>query len=267
MEKTIIENELLPSHYVKQEEPAYKGKATHNVFQLEQMCEDYKSLVHQLRIRKQTIEQKFSLTVNENDLLPSSYKKQDEPAYHGRGNHMITDLEDICEGYKNLVHQLRVMELIIIKKFNIVIINPLSELVKVIKLDWEKLNPELTEYMHERKPETKNDKWFYYPHFCGLIYKNPVYILIDKEGNCMPPEIFDIRKKIIGFSIGIFTGKNVEPENYFKLPIEDLEKTRTKEIVSLPEFMGESYKLNETIEKNEIILIEYLKTTTYFNKK
>ncbi len=42
------------------------------------------------------------------NLLPAHYEKVSEPSFQGRGNHSVKQLEDICEQYKELTHQLRV---------------------------------------------------------------------------------------------------------------------------------------------------------------
>lgn len=55
MENTIKESSLLPEHYMPVPEPNYKGAGEHSIHQLENFCELYKELVHQLRIREQSI--------------------------------------------------------------------------------------------------------------------------------------------------------------------------------------------------------------------
>lgn len=57
--------------------------------------------------------------IRESELLPSHYKKVGEPSYQGKGNHSVSQLEDICEQYKELVHQLRVSQNAIVEKFKI----------------------------------------------------------------------------------------------------------------------------------------------------
>ena len=44
------------------------------------------------------------------DLLPKHYVPAIEPSFAGRGNHSVSQLEDIAENYKELVHQLRIRE-------------------------------------------------------------------------------------------------------------------------------------------------------------
>jgi len=61
--KTIKKNELLPSHYTEVGEPSYQGKGNHNVLELEEIAENYKELVHQLRLREQAILNKFSISI------------------------------------------------------------------------------------------------------------------------------------------------------------------------------------------------------------
>lgn len=51
----IASSELLPSHYREIKEPSYRGVGEHSVYALEGICETYKSLVHQLRIREQNL--------------------------------------------------------------------------------------------------------------------------------------------------------------------------------------------------------------------
>lgn len=53
--KTVIEKELLPSHYVKIVEPSFQGRGMHSVNALEDIAESYKELVHQLRVREQLL--------------------------------------------------------------------------------------------------------------------------------------------------------------------------------------------------------------------
>ena len=61
--KSIKKNELLPSHYTEVGEPSYQGKGNHNVLELEEIAENYKELVHQLRLREQAILNKFSISI------------------------------------------------------------------------------------------------------------------------------------------------------------------------------------------------------------
>jgi len=62
-------------------------------------------------------------TIYKEDLLPKHYKEVGEPAFTGRGNHSVAQLEDIAEGYKELVHQLRVREQTLLNKLNISIVS------------------------------------------------------------------------------------------------------------------------------------------------
>ena len=59
------------------------------------------------------------LFIRTSEFLPTHYKEVGEPFYSGRGNHTVSQLEDICDQYKELVHQLRIRENSIIKKFSI----------------------------------------------------------------------------------------------------------------------------------------------------
>ena len=52
---TVNNSALLPAHYIPTIEPFYQGPGNHSVYQLEQICEQYKELVHQLRIREQSL--------------------------------------------------------------------------------------------------------------------------------------------------------------------------------------------------------------------
>lgn len=61
--KTIKKNELLPSYYTEVGEPSYQGKGNHNILELEEIAENYKELVHQLRLREQAILNKFSINI------------------------------------------------------------------------------------------------------------------------------------------------------------------------------------------------------------
>tara|TARA_R110000764_G_scaffold69414_1_gene143705 strand:- start:70 stop:264 length:195 start_codon:yes stop_codon:yes gene_type:complete len=61
--KSISKSELLPSHYTEVGEPSYTGKGNHNVMKLEEIAEQYKELVHQLRLREQAILNKFSISI------------------------------------------------------------------------------------------------------------------------------------------------------------------------------------------------------------
>lgn len=63
---TINKNELLPNHYIEVGEPSYTGKGNHSVMQLEEIAEQYKGLVHQLRLREQAILNKFSISIVSN---------------------------------------------------------------------------------------------------------------------------------------------------------------------------------------------------------
>jgi len=154
------------------------------------------------------------------------------------------------------------------------VITPISAAIKVIKLDWSKLNPELNEYLHGRFPEQKNDSWYWEDRYSGLIDKNGVYIILTKECVFMTPEIFDVKKKIIGFEIGVYKDLSKQgaqatvPDWDFRLAIEEIEKTKTDIIVPLYEFMEDRYKYNTRIHDNENGLIRYLEEeTTYFSKK
>ena len=60
-------------------------------------------------------------TINRKELLPSHYTEAREPSYTGKGNHNVTQLEEIISEYKDLVHQLRLREVAILKKFDITI--------------------------------------------------------------------------------------------------------------------------------------------------
>jgi len=48
----------LPAHYTPISEPSYTGRGNHSVMQLEQIADDYKELVHQLRIKNHSLEEK-----------------------------------------------------------------------------------------------------------------------------------------------------------------------------------------------------------------
>jgi len=61
--KTIKKEELLPTHYTEVGEPSFEGKGNHNVQQLEEIAENYKELVHQLRLREVAILNKFSISI------------------------------------------------------------------------------------------------------------------------------------------------------------------------------------------------------------
>jgi len=61
--KLIGKEELLPTHYTEVGEPSYTGKGNHSVIQLEEIAEQYKELVHQLRLREQAILNKFSIAI------------------------------------------------------------------------------------------------------------------------------------------------------------------------------------------------------------
>lgn len=68
--KLIGKEELLPTHYTEVGEPSYTGKGNHSVLQLEEIVEQYKELVHQLRLREQAILNKFSIAiVSESDII------------------------------------------------------------------------------------------------------------------------------------------------------------------------------------------------------
>ena len=61
--KEINKKELLPKHYTEVGEPSFQGKGNHNVMQLEEIAEQYKELVHQLRLRERAILNKFSISI------------------------------------------------------------------------------------------------------------------------------------------------------------------------------------------------------------
>ena len=63
MRYEIKKSDLLPSHYIEVNEPSFNGRGEHSVMQLEQICEQYKELVHQLRIREQTLLKKFDISI------------------------------------------------------------------------------------------------------------------------------------------------------------------------------------------------------------
>jgi len=59
----IDKSELLPKHYIEVEEPFYGGPGDHNVRQLELICSQYKEFVHQLRVREESIKNKFKIEI------------------------------------------------------------------------------------------------------------------------------------------------------------------------------------------------------------
>ena len=63
----IKESELLPEHYEEVKEPYYEGSGNHNILELEEICERYKELVHQLRVREASILNKFGIEIISND--------------------------------------------------------------------------------------------------------------------------------------------------------------------------------------------------------
>ena len=79
--KLIEKEELLPTHYTEVGEPSYTGKGNHSVIQLEEIAEQYKELVHQLRLREQAILNKFSIAiVSESDFSTELLEKEREAA-------------------------------------------------------------------------------------------------------------------------------------------------------------------------------------------
>jgi hypothetical protein len=48
----VLNSDLLPEHYEPVSEPSFKGAGNRNVLELEELCERYKELVHQLRVRE-----------------------------------------------------------------------------------------------------------------------------------------------------------------------------------------------------------------------
>lgn len=56
--------------------------------------------------------------IEEVELLPAHYIPVSEPNYFGRGHHSVAELEEICEKYKEFVHQLKIREQSILKKTN-----------------------------------------------------------------------------------------------------------------------------------------------------
>ncbi len=65
----------LPSHYVEVQEPFFSGKGNHSVNQLEEICNDYKELVHQLRIRNQSLSTRKELQDLNEEFKGSVYSK------------------------------------------------------------------------------------------------------------------------------------------------------------------------------------------------
>ncbi len=65
--------------------------------------------------------------IREKDLLPSHYVQAKEPFFSGIGNHSVHELESICEQYKELVHQLRIREVSILRKSNVTIVKEYSD--------------------------------------------------------------------------------------------------------------------------------------------
>ncbi len=59
----INEKDLLPSHYEKVDEIYFQGRGNHSVNELEDIAENYKELVHQLRVREQAILKVFSCQI------------------------------------------------------------------------------------------------------------------------------------------------------------------------------------------------------------
>jgi len=64
------------------------------------------------------LELKKAMKIKNSTLLPSHYTPVLEPGYMGKGVHSVNILEEICEQYKELVHQLRVREQAILEKLN-----------------------------------------------------------------------------------------------------------------------------------------------------
>lgn len=65
----VNEEDFLPKHYVKANEPHFEGKGNHNVNRLEEICMDYKEFVHQQRIIQQRLMEKYNNLVDKlNDL-------------------------------------------------------------------------------------------------------------------------------------------------------------------------------------------------------
>ncbi len=64
------------------------------------------------------------------NLLPAHYTKSNEPSFQGRGNHSVGVLEDICEQYQELVHQLRIERQALLDISN-GLLSPLSAMVNV----------------------------------------------------------------------------------------------------------------------------------------
>jgi len=42
--------------------------------------------------------------------LPKHYKEVEQPFYEGKGNHNVSELEAICEQYKEYCHQQRILK-------------------------------------------------------------------------------------------------------------------------------------------------------------
>ena len=61
--------------------------------------------------------------IKKTDLLPAHYTPVSEPVFTGKGNHSVSQLETICEQFKEFVHQQRIKEQTIIQKGNIEIVD------------------------------------------------------------------------------------------------------------------------------------------------
>ena len=60
--------------------------------------------------------------IKEETLLPAHYTPANEPFYQGKGNHSVSTLEELCEQYKEFVHQMRIREQTLLKECDVVIV-------------------------------------------------------------------------------------------------------------------------------------------------
>lgn len=82
---------------------------------------------------------KFNTTfIKKSDLLPEHYTAVNEPVYQGKGNHSVSQLEAICEQFKEFVHQQRIREQTICQRGDIEIVNEIPDCESVGRLHMQK---------------------------------------------------------------------------------------------------------------------------------
>lgn len=145
----------------------------------------------------------------------------------------------------------------IIRRVNDNPVNPIADLIKVNMLDWSKFNKEVTESVHEKYPEHSDKEFEAYDVYKGAIMHKDKFLILTRDACATLQKDGKIRVSIYEkpkdknvFSIAPMFDVNVY--------IHDIKDCFTGETKLLPDFMGDRYKYNPRIARNEWVLIEYL---------